>query len=115
MDAKQYYVRTGKRGGFIMGADDDFVGPPAPTTSNTNNFEAIFGGITSVAKSIADSVIQGQLSINKNGVVYNGGIPSTVPQMQYTTTVPPKPDYAKYALIAAVPILGLLLLTGRKR
>jgi len=108
--------REGKiRAARFMGADDDFVGPPAPADTKSSNLTAIFGGLSSIAKSVADTVVAGQLSLTKTGLNYTG-IPSTIPTSQQTAVaVQPKTDYTKIALIAGIPVLGILLLSKKRR
>jgi hypothetical protein len=106
------YYKNLRRKNRFLGADDDFVGPPSPI-KDTTGINAVFGGLSSIAKTVSDSIIQGQLSVNKNGISYTG-IPSTVPQMQYAATTPPKPDYTRYLWIAIPALAGVYLITKRK-
>jgi hypothetical protein len=105
MDILRY--RQANRARF-MGADDDFVGPPAPSNTSTSNenLSAIFSGLSSIAKSVADTVVAGQISLSKTGLSYTG-VPSTIPAAQQVT-VAAKSDYSKYVLLG-IPVAGFLL------
>jgi hypothetical protein len=100
------------RAGRYMGADDDFIGPPAPAAKN-DNLSAVFGGLSSIAKSVTDSIVAGQLSINKSGIQYTG-VPSTIPAVQQQTVTAAKTDYSKYLLVG-IPVAAILFLSLSKR
>jgi hypothetical protein len=112
MDIIRYNSANSSR---YMGADDDFVGPPEPTSSKSENLSAIFGGLSSIAKSITDTVVAGQLSLTKTGLQYTG-VPSTIPASQQTAVQSQlKQDYSKYLLVG-IPVAGFLVYAlSRKR
>jgi hypothetical protein len=107
------YYKNLRRKNSFLGADDDFVGPPAPEKKSNENLKAVFGGLSTIAKTVSDSIVQGQLTVKKNGISYNG-VSTTIPGIQTNPPVVSKTDYTKYLWVMIPALAGIYLITKHR-